>query len=150
IIAFAVAAVAAAQSSAPNPSALLTRYCAGCHNEKLKTAGLVVNEADLEHIPANAEKLEKIVAKLDTRAMPPAQAPRPPEAEYTTIIDSLTTELDRRALAHPNAGKLPLLHRLSRTEYENSIRDLLGLETLPKEYDISYLLPPDNVSSGFD
>ena len=47
-------------------------------------------------------------------------------------------------------GKLPLLHRLSRTEYENAIRDLLALDALPKEMDYSLLLPPDNASSGFD
>ena len=45
---------------------------------------------------------------------------------------------------------MPLLHRLTRTEYQNSIRDLLALRDLPKETDISYLLPADNVSSGFD
>src|SRR5205085_10324496 len=48
------------------------------------------------------------------------------------------------------AGKLPLLHRLSRTEYQNAIRDLLSLDTPPKEMDYSLLLPADNSSSGFD
>src|SRR6185437_14111466 len=35
-------------------------------------------------------------------------------------------------------------------EYENSIRDLLALDALPKEMDYSELLPADNSSSGFD
>ena len=120
------------------------------HNAKLKTGGLVINVADLERIPANAETWEKVVAKLEGRAMPPAQAPRPDEAGYNTILRTLTTELDRAAAANPNPGKLPLLRRLTRTEYQNAIRDLLGLDALPKEYDISYLLPQDNMSSGFD
>ena len=42
------------------------------------------------------------------------------------------------------------MHRLSRTEYQNAIRDLLALDALPKEIDYSLLLPPDNSSSGFD
>jgi hypothetical protein len=150
VLVLAVAAAASAQSPPPTASALLTRYCTGCHNEKSKVAGLIINVKDLERIPATAEQWEKVVAKLETRSMPPAQAPRPTEADYNTIVDTLTAELDRDALAYPNPGKLPLLHRLTRTEYENSIRDLLGLEALPKEYEISYLLPPDNVSSGFD
>src|SRR5206468_665685 len=41
-------------------------------------------------------------------------------------------------------------HRLSRMEYQNAVRDLLSLDALPKEMDFSLLLPPDNVSSGFD
>ena len=45
---------------------------------------------------------------------------------------------------------MPLLHRLTRTEYQNAVRDLLALEWLPKEMDYSLLLPPDNTSSGFD
>ncbi len=150
VIALATAASAAAQSAATNTSALLTRYCTGCHNEKTKSAGLTINTADLKRIPATAEMWEKIVRKLETRAMPPAGAPRPSEANYNTIVGSLTAELDREAIIHPKAGNLPLLHRLTRTEYQNSIRDLLGLDALPKEYEISYLLPQDNVSSGFD
>ncbi|MEP6962615.1 MAG: DUF1592 domain-containing protein, partial [Acidobacteriota bacterium] len=50
----------------------------------------------------------------------------------------------------PNPGTLPIVHRLSRTEYHNAIRDLLDLAALPKELDYSTLLPTDNVSSGFD
>ena len=56
----------------------------------------------------------------------------------------------RRRAAKPNPGKLPLLHRLSRTEYQNAVRDLLALDALPKEMDYALLLPPDNSSSGFD
>ena len=59
-------------------------------------------------------------------------------------------ELDRAAAARPRAGKLPLLHRLTRTEYQNAVRDLLALEALPKEMDYSMLLPADNSNSGFD
>ena len=62
----------------------------------------------------------------------------------------LESELDRAAAARPQLGKLPLAHRLSRTEYQNAVRDLLALGALPKEMSVDYLLPPDNISSGFD
>ncbi len=51
---------------------------------------------------------------------------------------------------NPNPGELPLLHRLTRTEYRNTIRDLLGIYNLPREMDYQLLLPPDNTASGFD
>ena len=82
--------------------------------------------------------------------MPPPGAPRPDQATYDSLAGFLETELDRAAAAKPNPGKLPLLHRLSRTEYQNAVRDLLALDALPKEMDYSLLLPPDNASSGFD
>ena len=78
-------------------------------------------------------------------------ARRGPIRRHTTRSPRIVeAELDRAAAAKPNPGTLPLLHRLSRTEYQNAIRDLLAIDALPKEMDYSLLLPADNVSSGFD
>jgi len=66
--------------------------------------------------------------------MPPAGMPRPDQATYNSVATFLETELDRAATAKPNPGKLPLLHRLSRTEYENAIRVLLALDALPRRW----------------
>ncbi len=132
------------------PSAVFTQYCVTCHNSRLKTAGLVLDPGELAHVSSNAEVWEKVIRKLRTNAMPPAGAPRPNQATYDSVATYLETELDKAAAAKPNPGKLPLLHRLSRTEYENAIRDLLAVDALPKEMDYALLLPPDNSSSGFD
>jgi len=82
--------------------------------------------------------------------MPPVGRPRPDEATYGEVIAWLEAELDRAAVNAPNPGRRPALHRLSRTEYQNAVRDLLALDDLPKEFDVSTLLPADNVTSGFD
>src|SRR5262245_26467671 len=82
--------------------------------------------------------------------MPPAGSPRPNSATYVSVATFIESELDRASSAKPNPGMIPLLHRLTRTEYQNAVRDLLALDALPKEMDISLLLPADNVSSGFD
>jgi hypothetical protein len=132
------------------PAAVLNQYCATCHNDRLKTGGLVLNPADLARVPATAETWEKVLRKLHAGAMPPPGAPKPDTAAATSLLSFLETELDRSAASNPRPGKLPLLHRLSRTEYENAIRDLLDINALPKEVDISFLLPADNSSSGFD
>ena len=73
--------------------------------------------------------------------MPPVNAPRPDQATYESVATFLETELDRAAAAKPNPGRMPLLHRLSRTEYQNAVRDLLALDALPQEMDYSTLLP---------
>ncbi len=147
----AVFLIASVGWSQANPAAsVLTQYCTTCHNSRLKTAGLVLDPGASASPAANAETWEKVIQKLRSRDMPPAGMPRPDSATYDAAASWLETELDRSAAAHPQPGRLPLLHRLSRTEYQNAIRDLLALDALPKEMDFSLLLPSDNASSGFD
>jgi hypothetical protein len=123
---------------------LLVRYCAGCHNERTKTAGLALDKADLTNIPAAAEVWEKVIRKLRSNAMPPQGMPRPSAAASTALIVLLETSLDDAASLHPNPGRT-LVHRLNRAEYANAIRDLLALDI-----DSASLLPPDDSGYGFD
>src|SRR4029453_8312183 len=116
-----------AQTSAPSrsaqpadPAAVLARYCVTCHNERLKTAGFVIDPAQLAAAGDHADAWEKVVKKLRTSAMPPAGAPRPDEATYNAVATAIESALDRAAAARPQVGKLPLAHRLSRTEYQNA------------------------------
>ena len=131
-----------AQSLAPTE--VLNKYCVTCHNQKLKTGGLILDPIDIGDIPHQAETWEKVVRKLSARLMPPPGMPRPAETTYNELISWLETELDSAAKRNPYAGR-PLLHRLNRTEYGNAIRDLLDLEA-----DVRSLLPPDDSAYGFD
>jgi mono/diheme cytochrome c family protein len=124
---------------------LVTRYCVTCHNEKLKTANLLLDKADGERVVNSAETWEKVVVKLRSRAMPPAGRRRPDNATYDAVASWLETELDRAAAAHLDPGRPADLHRLNRTEYANAVHDLLGLEV-----DATSLLPPDAQAYGFD
>src|SRR5579863_6601098 len=140
----------AQEMSAQQASAAVGKYCATCHSSQIHTADLVLDPAAVAHPQTEAERWEKVIRKLRARSMPPPGAPRPDPATYTALQGFIETQIDNAAAAHPNPGKLPLLHRLSRTEYQNAIRDLLDVDALPKEMDYSLLLPPDNSSSGFD
>jgi mono/diheme cytochrome c family protein len=135
---------------ATTSAAVLTVYCATCHSERLKSGGLVIDPAGVTNVGSGADRWEKVVRKLRTQSMPPPGAPRPDAASYDRVATFLESELDRAEAGRPHLGKLPLTHRLSRTEYRNAVRDLLALESLPREVSIDYLLPPDNISSGFD
>jgi mono/diheme cytochrome c family protein len=140
----------APQAPPQESAAVLTKYCVTCHNDRLKTGGLVIDPATLADVGADADQWEKVVRKLRTAAMPPPNAPRPDAATYDALAGYLEAQLDRAAASHPQLGKLPLVHRLTRTEYANAVRDLLGLDALPREIRIDFLLPADNISSGFD
>ena len=131
-------------------AATLTRYCVFCHNPQLKTAGLVIEPSRLDQLDTSAEVWENVLGKLRSGAMPPPGAPRPEPAVYKRVSGYLAGRLAANAAAHPNPGSVLPVHRLTRTEYRNAIRDLLALSDLPKEMDYTTLLPADNVSSGFD
>jgi cytochrome c551/c552 len=141
------ATLSAAQSPPPATSAqraFLNQYCVGCHNERSKTAGLMLDKLDVAHVGEDAEVWEKVVRKLRAGMMPPSGARRPEKPTAETFMAWLETELDRSAGAKPNLGSTGL-HRLNRTEYANAVRDLLAVDV-----DVTSLLPADDSSFGFD
>jgi mono/diheme cytochrome c family protein len=137
-------ALRAQSGTAAASRATLDKYCVGCHNQKLKTANLTLDTADLTKVSENGEIWEKVILKLDLGMMPPAGLPRPDDSARLGVVRYLQTELDRAAAEHPNPGR-PLVHRLNRSEYANAIHDLLGFDV-----DVASLLPPDDSSYGFD
>ena len=122
----------------------LKQYCLTCHNERVKSGGLVLDPAAVDHVGADAETWEKVVRKIKTGMMPPSGMPRPNRAALDGFAAALEARLDRANPpgAHPEA---PSLHRLNRTEFGNAIRDLLGLDV-----DVADLLPSDGGNFGFD
>src|SRR5206468_5329566 len=74
-----------------------------------------------------------------------ANLPRPDEQTYQAVLASLEAKLDRVAAERPNPGRTETFRRLNRTEYQNTIRDLLGIGI-----DGAALLPADESSHGFD
>jgi mono/diheme cytochrome c family protein len=124
--------------------AVLDTFCVTCHNARLRTAGLLLDQADVDHPDADAATWEKVLHKLRAREMPPAGVPHPDDATSNSLAAYLETALDAAAAAHPNPGR-PGAYRLSRFQYANSIRDLIDLEI-----DAALLLPADDSGYGFD
>jgi hypothetical protein len=135
---------AAASQDVP-ARAVLDKYCVTCHNARLKTASLLLDQMDIEHVGDAAEAWEKVARKLRTHEMPPPGIPRPDPATYSATTIKLETALDQASAAVPRPGRIPV-HRLNRTEYANAIRDLLALEV-----DARALLSADEPDQhGFD
>ncbi|MDQ8190809.1 DUF1592 domain-containing protein [Roseibacillus persicicus] len=124
---------------------LVELYCVDCHGGGIEKGGLDL-EALLERpLTGHSDIWEKALLRLDTRQMPPPDEERPDEEEYQAIVAALSGQLDRAAKNSPQVGRGETLRRLTRTEYRNAVRDLLGLEV-----DVSELLPKDDSSHGFD
>jgi hypothetical protein len=133
-------------SSATEYRTLLNRYCIACHNQRLKTAGLVLDArtVDISNLSSSPDVWEKVAQKLRMRAMPPAGRPRPDAASYDSLATYLEDNLDDLAEHNPNPGR-SVLRRLNRFEYINAIRDLLSVDVTEDS-----LLPIDEVRFGFD
>jgi cytochrome c553 len=143
-LAMLAGAAAFAQSTTPPSRALVNQYCAGCHNDQLKSGTFSFTKFDLAHPEQTADQAEKVIRKVRAGLMPPAGLPRPDISQMKAFAATLETSIDQAAAAHPNPGR-PALHRLNRTEYANSVRDLLGVDA-----DVTALLPTDDMSHGFD
>ena len=135
----------AAPQSASSHRQTLDRYCVTCHNQRLVTAGLKLDDADVANPGAGAEIWEKVVRKLRTGMMPPPNMPQPSMDDRGALLSWLETSLDKAAAAKPNPGRTETLRRLNRTEYQNAIRDLLAVDI-----DAASLLPADESGHGFD
>jgi len=141
-----VATAPASASRAPaDPAAqraTVNQFCVPCHNARLKTANLLLDEVDLTKLGEHPDLGEKVVRKLRAGLMPPTNNRRPDAATMESLIRGMEATLDRAAVPHlPPPG----LHRLNRTEYTNAIRDLLNLQV-----DATKFLPGDDSTRGFD
>src|SRR5688572_17572476 len=74
------ASAAPGRDAAATQRALLDKYCVTCHNDRVKTANLSLQGADLAHVADHAELWEKVIRKMRAGVMPPPDMPRPPQA----------------------------------------------------------------------
>jgi mono/diheme cytochrome c family protein len=141
----AVKPTPAAVSPSANPNrALVDRYCVTCHNQKLRTAKLAFDLADLDHPEKDAQTWERAIRKLRGGMMPPPGMPRPTPAAVNSFATYLEDSLDKASAANFNPGSVRI-HRLNRAEYANSMREMFGIDV-----DAAALLPSDDISDGFD
>ncbi len=120
----------------------LDRHCALCHNGKLAMAGLNFETYKDPAAAASAEEVwRKVMRKLRAGEMPPPGRPRPPAEEVRAIIEWIEARVSAVA---PDPGRVTA-RRLNRAEYDNTIRDLLGLDLgLARDF------PADDSGYGFD
>ncbi len=135
-----------AMPAVPNETAkVLKKYCYDCHDREVQKGSLNLEALVGVRVDENGDAWEKVIRKVNSRQMPPIGKPRPNEKTYHEVIGELATALDIIAAKNPNPGRTETFRRLNRTEYQNAIRDLLGVEI-----DATALLPKDEASHGFD
>ncbi|HEX7860008.1 MAG TPA: DUF1592 domain-containing protein [Verrucomicrobiae bacterium] len=139
--------IAVFTGTAAEPAALqvVKKYCFDCHDSDVQKGDLNLEQFTGNGIGEHFAVWEKVVRKMNARQMPPFGKSRPDEKTYNQTVRELSELLDAAAAKNPNPGRTETFRRLTRTEYENAIRDLLAVEI-----DAAALLPKDESSHGFD
>lgn len=135
-----------AWSESPPMKAFLDANCINCHDSETKKGGL--NLEDLAYQPkqrANAAIWEHVFDRVVKGEMPPKNKRQPAAKEKATWLDELAKSLKSASLSvHQKEGRGPV-RRLTRTEYQNTVSDLLHIHC-----DLTGLFPNDAVTAGFD
>ena len=124
----------------------LAENCIACHSAKKASGKLNLEQfKTAAAVAEHREQWEEVLLKLRTGEMPPKGAPKPDAGELKAVIAWLESEFDRvdRA-AKPDPGRVTA-RRLNRAEYNNTVRDLLGVSFKPADD-----FPQDDSGYGFD
>lgn len=134
------------QSNWKTVQSFTARNCSGCHNAKVTSGSLDLQRlAAAPEFPEDHSAWEKVVQKLKSAEMPPPGIPKPDPASIAKVTEWLEEQLNRADRnAKPNPGVV-VARRLNRTEYNNTVRDLVGVDLRPADS-----FPPDDTGYGFD
>jgi hypothetical protein len=126
--------------------AFVQKNCSACHNASAKAGDLDLTALrDAKTFENDRETWERVVEKLKLGQMPPAGVPHPQAEATQAITHWLESEFARQdELLKPEAGRVAA-RRLNRAEYNNTIRDLLGVDIRPADN-----FPADTAAFGFD
>ncbi len=130
--------------------------CIDCHSGEDAQAGLSLDNFQSTFLTAPKDKratdgsalrtLELMLRRIQSRQMPPPESGSGlSEPDLEAAVHRLSSWLEQNAKRHPRVGKVSSIRRLTRTEYQHAIRDLLGVKV-----DATDLLPKDESSHGFD
>ena len=140
-----IAVFAAGQPEAPR--AFLDEFCVGCHDRASHKAGLNLEDLAFEPgVVANERLWISVYDRIRDGSMPPEKAEQPAASERAALLRTLGGTLHDASLQRQTAvGRVPL-RRLNRTQFEDTLRDLLSLPAL----EVKELLPEDSLVGGFD
>ena len=152
-IAFTALTVAASEADISRDVApFIQRHCIECHGPDVQKAKLRLDKLKPDFEERNsAETWTRVFDKISAGEMPPATEERPKTEELKPVTLTLQQHLHEASLAKQNRLGRVLMRRMNRTEYQYTLRDLLGEPGAPAQtIDVIELLPEDSSGSGFD
>ncbi len=122
------------------------RYCTSCHGRRKQTAKLNLSiYTSPDSVLKDRKTWEKVLDMLVQREMPPSDKRQPDEAERQAISAWIHHQLESYDCSGEVDPGRVTIRRLNRAEYNNTVRDLLGVDVRPGDQ-----FPADDVGYGFD
>jgi hypothetical protein len=127
-------------------SAFVEKHCAECHDDLTHEGDFRIDRLGTDLADeANHKRWARVLARVQNGEMPPVdQKDRPTSAESAVALQTLRLAFQEQAIADRGGGGRVRTRRLNRLEYENTVRDLLGVHTPLQD-----LLPEDDLADGF-
>lgn len=124
----------------------LQKHCLDCHSGSKPEAGLSLAPfGDDASVAKERDRWKTVIGMVETGAMPPEGEPQPTADEQEAFLLAVRGVFERAVrAANPDPGRITM-RRLNRTEYRNTIRDLIGVDFDPTED-----FPSDDIGHGFD
>ncbi len=128
----AVFAFANALSGAEPYDAFLEKHCISCHGPKKEKGDLRIDQLSRDFkLGADTHHWAEVIEQVNSGEMPPKKEKRPTQEEIAAFVSSLDARI-KEGRAARMAARPPVAHyRLSRTEYQNTVYDLLGVRYDP-------------------
>ena len=124
---------------------MLDTHCFSCHGRGKHKGDVTLDQwADEKAALGDTALWQRVLAKVQSGEMPPENKPQPSATEKQQLVQWVETKVFQCDCEHPDPGRT-LVRRLNRAEYNNTIRDLLGVDFKPAED-----FPIDDSGHGFD
>lgn len=121
-----------------------SKHCFACHDVDLQTAGLNLGAfTTAASLTKDRATLKRILEKLSAGQMPPPPGPRPKPEDLTPVTEWLAHQLGETPIEAVSSRVT--VRRLNRVEYDNTVRDLLGVDRHSSDD-----FPQDDSGYGFD
>ncbi len=118
---------------------VMKQLCFRCHNVKKMEGNLRLDSLNPDLVKGrDAETWHDVLNKLNSGEMPPKKSAQPTTAQRKLLVNWITAEIRRAEQIAGSTGGRVVMRRLTRYEYSNTLRDLLGIdlnfaENLPPE-----------------
>jgi cytochrome c553 len=124
----------------------LQAHCYKCHgNGKSKGDVTLDKFTSFALMQKDMDTLQAVHDEIEQHDMPPEKEPQPPAAQMASILKFTSEALDFSDPSIPRDPGFVAIHRLNRTEYNNTIHDLVGVNFHPADD-----FPADDTGYGFD
>lgn len=123
---------------------IIKQYCLDCHGAEEPSAGISLHELKTAAVLKDRDVWDLVAQNVDSEHMPPKRKPGPTRAQRNRLVEWIQTTLSAADCNIADPGHVTL-HRLNREEYNNTIRDLVGVDFKPAAD-----FPSDDVGYGFD